>query len=260
MQSYFHRSELLLGTAIQQKLQNIKVIIFGVGGVGSWCAEGLIRSGLINLTIVDSDRVCATNINRQIQATSKTIGEVKVISLQQHLLEINPKANITALQKIYSAETADSFNLSTYDIVIDAIDSLTHKKHLIETTLIEEITIFSSMGAALKLDPTKIKIADISKTSGCPLAREVRRHLRKARINKKLLCVFSEEVLPNKQGDSICGTTDCMCPSSENEPGDPSLVDHEWCSGKTQINGSIAYITAIFGFMLTSMVINYIKE
>ena len=153
----FKRAELLLGNHLMSKIANTKVIIFGVGGVGSWCAESLIRSGISLLTIVDSDRICVTNINRQLMATTKTVGQVKVEALKTRLLEINPKAEINALQQIYSAETSDSFHLDEYDYIIDAIDSLENKAELIRTATNTKADLFSSMGAALKMDPTKIK-------------------------------------------------------------------------------------------------------
>lgn len=253
-----HRTKLLLGDEVLSKLQFTKVIIFGVGGVGSWCAESLIRSGIGELTIVDSDRVCVTNVNRQLQATSSTVGLVKVEELKNRLLDINPDAKIKAIQDIYKKENYETYDLNYYDYVIDAIDSLSNKIHLIEKSLNYDVTLFSSMGAALKIDPTKIKIDDIWKTSGCPLAREIRKALRKKGIHKKFQCVYSEEVLPLQKGDSYCGTQQCMCPKNEKGPGNPDLVSHEWCSKKAQINGSIVHITAIFGFMLSSMVIQSI--
>ena len=130
-QAIFRRAELLLGDEVMSSIGQKRVIIFGVGGVGSWCAESLVRSGITHLTIVDSDRVCITNINRQLMATSKTVGQVKVEALKERLLSINPQAEITALQQIFTAETADSFDIGSYDYIIDAIDSLKDKTLLI---------------------------------------------------------------------------------------------------------------------------------
>ena len=144
------------------------VIIFGVGGVGSWCAEGLIRSGIRHLTIVDSDRVCITNINRQLMATTKTVGQVKVEALRERLLSINPSAEITALQQIFSEESASKFHLEDYDYIIDAIDSLKDKAALILLACKTKAKLFSSMGAALKLDPTRIKVTEFWKVQGDP--------------------------------------------------------------------------------------------
>jgi tRNA A37 threonylcarbamoyladenosine dehydratase len=162
-QGIFRRAELLVGNDSMAKAKETRVIIFGVGGVGSWCAERLVRSGIGHLTLVDSDRVCITNVNRQLMATMKTVGMVKVDALKERLLSINPKVDIIALQKIYSAETADSFNLDDYDYVIDAIDSLENKALLIKRATAAHCKFYSSMGAALKMDPTKISVAEFWK-------------------------------------------------------------------------------------------------
>jgi tRNA A37 threonylcarbamoyladenosine dehydratase len=174
----FQRTELLLGKSFVEKAAEKKVIIFGIGGVGSWCAESLIRSGIVHLTIVDSDRVCVTNINRQLMATTKTVGKVKTDVLKNRLLEINPKAVITDLQKIYSKETADFFDLDSYDFIIDAIDSFSNKIYLIQEATKSKATLFSSMGAALKMDPTRIKVAEFWKVDGCPLGAALRKRIR----------------------------------------------------------------------------------
>ena len=168
-QGIFARSELLLGRSVMDVMATKRVILFGVGGVGSWCAECLIRTGVRNLTIVDSDRICVSNVNRQLMATTETVGQVKVDALKQRLLSINPSAEITALQKIYSAETVDEFHLETYDYIIDAIDSLENKALLIRKACETDAVFFSSMGAALKMDPTKIAVAEFWKVKGCPL-------------------------------------------------------------------------------------------
>lgn len=255
-QGIFKRTELLLGNNVMNRIGQVRVIIFGVGGVGSWCAESLIRSGIKHLTIVDSDRVCVTNINRQLMATTQTVGQVKVEVLKKRLLEINPIAEIEALQKIYSAETSESFNLQVYDYIIDAIDSLDNKIHLIRSATRTKAVFFSSMGAALKMDPSRIQVAEFWKVKGCPLGAALRRKIKKGELpKKKFLCIFSDEVLENKGKNSSCGTDKCLCPRSADGPGDPDLVNHEWCSMKAQINGTLAHITAIFGFRLASLII-----
>lgn len=255
------RTELLLGDRIMDSMANARVIIFGVGGVGSWCAESLIRSGIRYLTIVDSDRVCVTNINRQLMATTKTVGEVKVEVLKQRLLEINPTAEITAIQDIYNAEKSETYHLDSYNYIIDAIDSLENKVHLIRTATKTDAKFYSSMGAALKMDPTKIKVAEFWKVKGCPLGAALRRKMKKGeRPAKKFLCIYSEEVLENKGANSSCGTEKCLCPKAASGPGNPDLVNHEWCSMKAQINGTLAHITAIFGFTLAGLVIQDICD
>ena len=180
-QAIFRRTELLLGENTMERVARQRVIIFGVGGVGSWCAESLVRSGISHLTIVDSDRVCITNVNRQLMATTGTVGEVKVEALKERLLSINPLAEITALQKIFTQETADEFGLENYDYIIDAIDSLKDKALLILMACSTKARFFSSMGAALKMDPTRIKVAEFWKVQGarrhrtCPSAKALHR-------------------------------------------------------------------------------------
>ena len=192
----FNRLNLLLGEETMERVLSKRVIIFGVGGVGSWCAESLVRSGICHLTIVDSDCVCITNVNRQLHAT-----------------ECPGK-------------------------------------------------LFSAMGAALKMDPTKIQVTEFWKVKGCPLASIIRKRLRKEKTypKKKFLCVFSPEVLPNKGTASTCGTSACMCPKAITGAGNPNLINHEWCSSKAQINGTSAHITAIFGFMLAGLVMQDINS
>jgi len=252
----FQRTELLLGTEKLEKLAEKSVIIFGIGGVGSWCAESLVRTGISKLTIVDSDRVCITNINRQLHATTKTVGAVKVDVLKERLLEINPHAEITAIQKIYSQDTHDLFNLESFDYIVDAIDSLASKIHLIRMATRTDAVFFSSMGASLKVDPTRIQVAEFWKVNGCPLGSILRKKIRHGELpSKPFLCVYSNEVLENRGEGSSCGTDKCLCPKSVNGPGDPELADHEWCSKKAIINGTTAHITAIFGFTLAGLVI-----
>lgn len=253
----FNRAQLLLGSDAMERLNSIKVIIFGVGGVGSWCAESLVRSGISHLTVVDSDRVCITNINRQLMATVKTVGQVKVEALKERLLTINPMAEIDARQQIFSEETADSFCLDSYDYIIDAIDSLKDKRLLIEMACNTKAVFFSSMGAALKMDPARIKVAEFWKVEGCPLARALRQRFKrlKRKPARKFLCVYSDELLENKGHNASCGTEKCMCPKAKNGPGDAALLNHEWCSSKAQINGSLMHITAIFGMTIAGLVV-----
>ncbi len=224
----FHRAELLLGQEVMENIARKRVILFGVGGVGSWCAECLVRSGIRQLTIVDFDRVCNSNINRQLMATTQTVGEVKVEVLRERLLSINPDAEITAVQQVFTATTADNFQLDNYDYIIDAIDSLKDKALLILMACQTKARFFSSMGAALKMDPTRIQITEFWKVKGDPLARALRNRFKRDNTfpKRKFQCVFSDELLKNKDNQ------------------DPSGA-----------NGSLAHITAIFGFMLASLVI-----
>lgn len=226
-ENQFCRSQLLLGEAAMKRLTEVRVIIFGVGGVGSWCAECLIRTGLTHLTIVDNDKVCASNINRQLMATNKTIGCVKVDTLRQRLADINPSAEITALYRVFNRETAEDFDLGSYDYVIDAIDSLKDKAELILRTCQTHARLFSSMGAALKLDPTRIQVGEFWKVHGDPLARALRNRFKHEGSfpKRKFKCVFSDELLKNKM------------PSAD------------------KANGSLSQITAVFGFTLAGLVI-----
>ena len=228
-QTVFQRSELLLGDEAMSRIAENRVIVFGVGGVGSWCAESLVRSGIKHLTIVDSDRVCITNVNRQLMATTKTVGQVKVDALKERLLTINPSAEITALQQVFTAETSSEFHLVEYDYIIDAIDSLKDKALLILMATQTKAKFFSSMGAALKLDPTRIKIAEFWKVTGDPLARALRNRFKRDKTfpKRKFQCVYSDELLENQK------------PIDPNDRG----------------NGSIVHITAVFGFMLAGLVI-----
>ncbi|MDP4206466.1 MAG: tRNA threonylcarbamoyladenosine dehydratase [Bacteroidota bacterium] len=255
----FQRTELLFGREKMEEIAQKKVIIFGIGGVGSWCAESLIRTGIQKLTIVDSDRVCVTNINRQLHATTKTIGKVKTEVLKSRLLEINPSAEINAIQKIYNQDSHDEFDLESYDFIIDAIDSLSSKIHLIRKATRTNAVFLSSMGASLKLDPTKIQVGEFWTVKGCPLAAKIRKMIRKGDLPaKEFMCIYSEELLENKGTGSSCGTEKCLCPKTINADGDPDLANHEWCSQKAVINGTAAHITAIYGFTLAGLVIQSI--
>lgn len=239
----FDRTERLLGEKVMSALSSSRVIIFGVGGVGSWCAEGLIRTGIGHLTIVDSDLVEASNINRQLMATCKTIGQPKVEVLKQRLLDINPLADISAFQKIYSEETAEEFNLGSYDYIIDAVDSLRHKVSLIMRACETNAVFFSSMGAALKVDPQKVKVSDFWNVTGCPLGAVLRKKIKRSGIMPKhnFLCVYGDEVLPNLGADENYNTTGATNP--------------EWHSCKAVINGTTASVTGIFGLTLSGLVV-----
>lgn len=252
-----HRALMVMGEQAMERVGKASVIIFGVGGVGSWCAEALVRSGLLNLTIVDSDIVCPTNINRQIQALARNVGESKVEEMKQRLLAINPEAPIIARHAAYDENSCGEFNLKSYDYVIDAIDSLKNKVLLIEQCLTAGVTIFSSMGAGAKTDPTKIRIDLLSKTRNCPLARAVRRRLRSHNFPTDIRCVFSEELPVDPATETVCGSGDCPCARDRAKfCADHDEAPIDWCGLKKQINGALAHITGIFGFMLAGMIIN----
>jgi tRNA A37 threonylcarbamoyladenosine dehydratase len=246
----FQRLSLLTGAEALDALARVKVLVFGLGGVGSWCAEALVRSGAGNMLLVDSDRVCVTNINRQVQATTRTVGLSKAEALADRLREINPACTVRALGTAFSRETAGDFGIEGADYVIDAIDSLTHKLDLIERVAGAGVSLYSSMGTAQKLDPTRLKIADIWETQGCPLARLVRSGLRKRGFHGHFPAVYSTERLPLHREITVsCGTARCLCPGPCDEQG------AEWCASKKVINGSAVTVTAAAGMILASLVI-----
>jgi tRNA A37 threonylcarbamoyladenosine dehydratase len=259
-EAIFNRATLLLGSTCMERINRARVIIFGLGGVGSWCAESLARTGIHDLTLVDSDRVCVTNINRQIQATCATIGQVKTEALRSRLLEINPAAQIHSIQKIYEQETETEFDLDAYDFVIDAIDSLNCKMRLLYNASRSHATVFSAFGAACKLDPTRVRTDEFRQVKGCPLGSKLRKLMRRANMlpEKEVVVVYSDEVLANAGQASACGSAACLCPRTTGGPGDPALLNHEWCSQKAVINGSLAHITGIFGLTLAGLVIQRI--
>ena len=236
MNDIFNRARLLVGEKGMERIAQSRVLLFGVGGVGSWCAESLVRSGIAHLTIVDADTVNITNVNRQLMATTRTVGRPKVEALKERLLEINPSAQITPIHALFTPESAAEFHLEDYDYIIDCIDSLKDKTALIELASHSPATLFSSMGAALKIDPTRIRVADFWDVHGDPLARAIRKKFRKEgrTTGKTVLCVYSEELLEN-QGEA-------------QEPAQEIVR-------KACVNGSLAHITAIFGHSLAGLVL-----
>ena len=231
--AYFDRTALLVGDEAMKRISDAKVILFGVGGVGSWVAECLIRTGVRHITIVDSDRVALTNVNRQMPATSKTIGEIKTEAARRRLLAINPDADVRCLTLFYDVQTAPQIDLSEYDYIVDAIDSLKDKTLLILNATRSGGRFFSSMGAALKMDPAKVRVGEFWSVKGCPLARALRQRFKRDKTYPagKFTCVYSDELLENK------GTT------------------RDTCDYKARINGSLCHITAIFGMTLAGEII-----
>jgi len=235
------RTRMVIGETALGKLRTTRIMLFGVGGVGSWCAEALARTGCADLTIVDPDVVCATNINRQVEATAKNIGAPKVMEMQARLLDINPSASITALNEAYCEASRHGFDLGSYDYVIDAIDTVNDKVLLIEDALSARMKLFSSMGAAAKTDPTMVRIALLSKTRNCPLARTVRRRLRERNNAGDFICVYSEELPVGRpvEASAVAGG-----------------IEPERCGAKKRISGSLAHVTGVFGLTLAGLVIN----
>ena len=192
----FTRTIQLIGEEEFAALQRARVILFGVGGVGGWCAETLLRTGIGHLTIVDFDKVDTTNLNRQVVATHENIGQSKVLEMQKRLLSICPTADVQAIDRQYNAETAETFDLAQYDIVIDAIDMVECKALLLYNATQVGCKVYSSMGAGRKTDPQKIRTAEFWKVQGCPLARALRTKMKKAGLMpaSKIQCVYSEEI------------------------------------------------------------------
>lgn len=241
----FKRVELMLGTPALDRLAATKVAIIGLGGVGSWCAESLVRSGIGELLLVDSDRVAVTNVNRQLMAATTTIGEVKVEVLAKRLREINPEVVLDVRATVYNEANAAEFELEKYDYVIDAIDSLTEKAALIRQALaIPTVTLFASMGAALKMDPFQIRASEFRKIEGDGLARALRQKFKKTGgfPKRKFTCVWSPERRENL-GDAL-----------QPDAGDT------WGGKKARINGTVAHTTAIFGFALAGLVLQDIEK
>lgn len=241
----FSRTELLLGHDNMEKLKNARVAVFGVGGVGGFTVEALARSGVGTLDLIDDDKVCLTNINRQIIATRKTIGQYKVDVAKERILDINPDAVVNTYKTFFMPDTADEFDFSAYDYVVDAIDTVTGKIILVEAAQKAGTPIISSMGAGNKLDPTAFEVADIYKTSVCPLAKVMRRELKKRGI-KKLKVVYSKEkaLTPIDDTANSC-RSHCICP-----PGSART-----CTQRRQIPGSTAFVPSVVGLIIAGEVI-----
>lgn len=231
MPSQFSRTELLFGTEAMNKIKKAHIAVFGIGGVGGYAVEALARSGVGRLDLYDNDTVSETNLNRQIIATRKTIGQYKVDVAKERILEINPDAVVNAYRMFYMPEQADQVDLSIYDYVLDAIDTVTGKIELVVRANEKSVPIISSMGAGNKIDATAFEVADIYKTSVCPLAKVMRKEL-KARNIKGLKVVYSRE-LPRK----------------------PIGVCDEEVAGRRQIPASNAYVPAVAGLIMAGEVI-----
>lgn len=245
MLNQFSRTQLLLGEENMNRLSEAKVAIFGIGGVGGYVAEALARSGVGSFVLVDDDKVCLTNINRQIIATRKTVGQYKVDVMKERILDINPKAEVEVRKCFYLPENAHEFDFSTYSYVVDAVDTVTAKIEIIMRAQAAGIPVMSSMGAGNKLDPTKFQVADIYKTSMCPLARVMRQELKKRHV-KRLKVVYSTEKPTRPIEDmSISCRTNCICP-----PG----AAHK-CTERRDIPGSIAFVPSVAGLILAGEVI-----
>lgn len=245
MLNQFSRTQLLFGADAMGKLAASRVAVFGIGGVGGYTVEALARSGVGAIDLIDDDRVCLTNINRQIVATRKTVGKHKVDVMEERILDINPGCKVRAYKCFYLPETKDQFNFSEYDYVIDAVDTVTAKISLIMQANEAGTKVISCMGAGNKLDPTAFEVSDIYKTSICPLARVMRRELKKRGV-KKLKVVYSKEkALRPLEDMSISCRTNCICP-----PG-----AERKCTDRRDIPGSVAFVPSVAGLILAGEVI-----
>ena len=241
----FARTQLLLGVDAMERLKKSRVAVFGVGGVGGYSVEALARSGVGAIDLIDDDKVCLTNINRQIIADVKTIGKYKVDVAKDRILSINPRCKVTTHQCFYLPENSGDFDFKEYDYVIDAVDTVTAKINLVIQANECNVPVISSMGAGNKLDPTAFMVSDIYKTSVCPLAKVMRRELKKRNI-KKLKVVYSKEqpIVP-MEDESISCRSHCVCP-----PG-----AERKCTDRRAIPGSVAFVPSVVGLIIAGEVI-----
>lgn len=243
----FSRNELLVGEAGIEKLRNSSVAIIGLGGVGSYAAEAICRAGVGRITLVDFDDICLTNINRQLHALDGTVGKSKVVVMTERLRLINPDAELLPFKEFYGAETSDLLLSSRFDYVLDAIDHITSKLHLIATCRQRGVPIISSMGAAAKLDPTKITVADISRTHTCRMARAVRKLLKQRGISQGVKVVYSTEEYREPEETASACKGNCICPNKEDQ-----LFS---CEHRRVILGSSSFIPGIFGLTMAGVAI-----
>jgi tRNA A37 threonylcarbamoyladenosine dehydratase len=245
MLNQFSRTQLLFGQEGMEKLYHARVAVFGIGGVGGYTVEALARSGIGTLDLIDDDRVCLTNLNRQLHATRSTVGHYKVDVAEQRILEINPDAVVHTYKTFYAPQTADQFDFTQYDYVVDAIDTVTGKIELVEQAQKAGVPIISSMGAGNKLDPTAFEVADIYETSVCPLARIMRYELKRRGI-RKLKVVYSKEPAMTPIDDmTISCRAHCICP-----PGTARK-----CTQRRQVPGSNAFVPSVVGLIIAGEVV-----
>ena len=245
MLTQFSRTELLLGKEAMEKLKNAKVAVFGIGGVGGYVCEALVRSGVGAFDLIDDVKVCLTNLNRQIIATRKTVGKYKTDVMRDRILEINPDARVEVHKCFFLPENADEFPFDEYDYIVDAVDTVTAKISLVMKAQEMNVPIISSMGAGNKLDASQFRVADIYKTKVCPLAKVMRRELKKRGV-KKLKVVYSEEQPTRPVEDmAISCRTNCICP-----PG----AAHK-CTERRDIPGSVAFVPSVAGLIIAGEVV-----
>lgn len=245
MLNQFSRTELLFGKEAMERLEKSRVAVFGIGGVGGYTVEALVRSGIGAIDLIDDDKVCLTNLNRQIIATRKTVGQYKVDVMKERILEINPECKVEVHKCFYMPENKDEFDFIQYDYVVDAVDTVTAKLQLVMEAQEKGVPVISSMGAGNKLNPAEFEVADIYETSVCPLAKVMRRELKKRGV-KKLKVVYSKEkpIRPIEDMTISC-QTNCICP-----PG----AEHK-CTERRAIPGSTAFVPSVVGLIIASEVV-----
>ncbi|MCC8196628.1 MAG: tRNA threonylcarbamoyladenosine dehydratase [Ruminococcus sp.] len=245
MLNQFSRTELLLGKDGMERLSESRVAVFGIGGVGGYAAEALARSGVGHLVLIDDDRICLTNLNRQIIATRKTVGQYKADAMKERILEINPNAEVEVRKCFYLPENADEFDFSQYSYVIDAVDTVTAKLGIIEQAQRCGVPVISCMGAGNKLDPTKFQVADIYDTKVCPLARVMRYECRKRGIRALKVVYSTEECIRPLDDMEISCRTHCICPPDTKRK----------CTVRRDIPGSVAFVPSVAGLILAGEVV-----
>ena len=245
MLNQFSRTELLLGEEAMEKLKTSRVAVFGIGGVGGYVCEALVRSGLGNFDLIDDDKVCLTNINRQIIATRKTVGKYKVDVMEERMKDINPDVNVTVHKCFFLPENAAEFDFESYDYVVDAVDTVTAKLELVMKCKEKDVPIISSMGAGNKLDASAFRVADIYDTKVCPLAKVMRRELKKRGVDR-LKVVYSEEK-PISPIDDMAISCRSNCISSPD-------AAHK-CTERRAIPGSLAFVPSVVGLIIAGEVI-----
>ncbi|MEE3450737.1 MAG: tRNA threonylcarbamoyladenosine dehydratase [Acutalibacteraceae bacterium] len=246
MLNQFSRTQLIYGKDAMDKISRSHVAVFGIGGVGGYTVEALVRSGIGEITLVDDDRVCLTNLNRQLFATRKTVGQYKVDSAEERLLEINPNVRINKYKTFYSPDNSSDFDFSKYNYVVDAIDTVTGKIELILQSKKSGVPIISSMGAGNKVNPSLFEVADIYETSVCPLARVMRYELRKRGVDSLKVVYSKEKPITPIDDMTISCRTHCICP-----PGTARK-----CTQRRQVPGSTAFVPSLVGLIIAGEIIN----
>lgn len=247
----FHRTELLVGQEGWRRLTAARVMVVGVGGVGSFAVEALARAGVGHLTLVDFDDVCITNLNRQLHATRRTVGAAKAPLMAERARSINPKATVVVEQVFFDADTSERLLAPGYDYVLDAIDNVTAKIHLLADCVARGQPVVASMGAGGRMDPTRVRVTDISRTASDPLARVIRKELRRRGVSTGIECVWTDEP-PNQLDAEVQAAFHCICPSNDNE----------WhtCDDRHVVQGTVSWIPSLFGLMLAGTAMNRLLD